>query len=95
MLLKMFNVSVGTMNDLLVFYGSNVIRDRPCGLDLSQCQYKVARIEGLEEISMLGLRRCIRREFDRETVSKNLSLKQSHAGVRKMGHQTLYGSFTR
>ena len=68
----MFYAYVGTMNELLVFYGGNVIRDGPCGLDLSQYQFKVARIEGLVEISMSDLRRCIRREFDRETARKKL-----------------------
>ena len=67
-----FNSFVGTMNDLLVFFCGNVMRDEPCGLDLSQCQYKVVRIEGLEGIGLLELRRCIRREFDRETARNKI-----------------------
>ena len=60
------------MNELMVFYGPNVVRDGPYGLDLSQCDWKVVTIEGMMGIGLLELRRRIRQQFDRETARKKI-----------------------
>ena len=60
------------MQDLVVFYGDGLVRAGPDGLDLSRCQYKVVRAEGLDAMNIHELRSYIRREFDTEPMTKKL-----------------------
>ena len=78
------------MNELLVFYGNNVIRDGPWGLDVSRCQHLVVRIERLSEKSLQDVRRCIRREFDRETACKKMIIEIVSCTSQDGGSSNLY-----
>lgn len=63
---------VGTMNKLLVFYGDGVVRDGPCGLDVSQCEHKIVTIEGMMNTPFLDVTKCIKAVFGLEMALKKL-----------------------
>ena len=60
------------MQDLVVFYGDGLVWAGPDGLDLSRCQYKVIRAEGIDAMNIHELRSCIRREVVTEAMTKKL-----------------------
>lgn len=47
---------------------------RTDGLDLSRCQYKVVRADGLHAMNIHELRSCIRREFVMKTIWTTFTL---------------------
>lgn len=60
------------MQELVVFYGDGLVRAGPDGLDMSRCQYKVVRTEGLDTMNIHEFRSCIRKEFVTEVMTKKL-----------------------
>jgi hypothetical protein len=54
--------AVGTMENLLVFYG-DVVRDDVSGVDVSSCNTVNVVARDMVNISFSEVRRCIRAEF--------------------------------
>ena len=65
-------MGIGTMNNLYVFYGEDITRDGPEGLDMSRCESKNVRVEGLVSTSFMEVRRRIRAEFGPEMARKKM-----------------------
>jgi hypothetical protein len=60
------------MNTLYIFYGEDITRDGPEGLDLSRCETKNVIVEGLVSTSFTDVRRRIRAEFGPEIGRKKM-----------------------
>ena len=60
------------MNNLYVFYGEDITRDGPEGLDMSRYESKNVRVEGLVSTSFMEVRRRIRAEFGPEMARKKM-----------------------
>uniref|UniRef100_A0ACD5W2T6 Uncharacterized protein n=1 Tax=Avena sativa TaxID=4498 RepID=A0ACD5W2T6_AVESA len=62
------------MNTLYVFYGEDINRDGPSGLDLSRCETKNMIVEELVNVSFTDVRRRIRAEFGLEMTRKKMTV---------------------
>ena len=60
------------MNNLCVFYGDDITRDGPQGLDLSRCQSQYVTVDGMKEISFRDVRRHICTLFGPEMARKKM-----------------------
>lgn len=54
-----------------MFYG-DIIRDGPCGLDVSRCTGKIVFVKDMVNKGFMDVTRCIQAEFGPETVGKNM-----------------------
>ena len=95
---------LGTMNTLYVFYGEDITRDGPTGLDLSRCESKNIIVNDLVNSSFTDVRRRIRAEFERETIRKKMTVEAVvckrveggyHWALRQLKGDNSWGSYMR
>ena len=61
---------LGTMENLVVYYG-NVLRDGPCGVDVSFCESTTVVVRDMVNVGYAAVRRCIRAVFGPVMQEKN------------------------
>jgi hypothetical protein len=60
-----YGCSLGTMDNLLVYYG-DVVREGPSGVDVSMCGSTTVVVRDMVQVGYAAVRRCIRAAFGRE-----------------------------
>ena len=58
------------MENLVVYYG-NVLRDGPCGVDVSFCESTTVVVRDMVNVGYAAVRRCIRAVFGPVMQEKN------------------------
>ena len=78
------------MNNLCVFYGDDILRDGPQGLDLSRCQSQFVTVEGLPQSNFRDVRRRICTLFGPEMARKKMVVEAVQRSYRDISFIPLH-----
>ena len=81
----MYGCAIGTMENLLVFYG-NVVRDEFFGVDVSSCDSMKVVVTDMVNRAFADVRRCIRARFGPGMRGKKMIVEALVVVGGMMGH---------